>query len=315
MSFSRGPSAVCLTLMALGAAVERPAAVERFAAYRQIRADGAYVDWFEGHAGILGRTRKYQDLKVKPFLLEAQQAALTEGRLKLLNYLRTIPIDGTRRLGDDDALFGKIRTLLEKTPPGKSEVHLPYGVTVPIKVPLFGAQGILGAVLGETSEGPPAAPAGEQDAEAAASDGPTGLVVDASAVAGLVPALLPKIVDESGRVVYGPETADARQALLRGVAGYALRVEARQVQPALNTREGERPLRVAAVGAAGPGSVWAVVSVPDADRILKESASSQFLRNCRVLILAPPAGLPKAPLRPVPSPRTPVGKPAPGKER
>ena len=74
-------------------------------------------------------------------------------------------------------------------------------------------------------------------------------------------------------------------------------------------------MRVTATAAGGPRRMQVVVSVADADRILKEAAKGSFLKACRVVILMPPGGgpvVPAAPGRPAPAR---AASPGPAKPR
>ena len=287
-----------------------PRCVEEFTAYRESKPDGAYLDWFAGNVGYMGRAVKYKNLEMKPFFLEAKQAAVDNAHKRILAYLGSLPIDGTRRLMDEVSLAGTLKTLVEVTPPAKVELSLPWTVTALVKVPLYGDKGILRLVLHESRKtaqdpGPESPPSPVAEVPVAGVGGmatgdavPTGLVIDATQVHDLAPALLPKVIDEKGRVIHSVETADVQAASARGLAAYALRIEVSKSRMVLEPREGLQPMRVPAIGATGPGMTQVIVSVADADRILKAAESSSFLKECRVLIIMPPAGPAPAPPRP-----------------
>ena len=137
------------------------------------------------------------------------------------------------------------------------------GVEMDVEVPLDGK---LSEALMPRGEGGAGAPgAGGQD---------TGLIVDARGQK-LVPALAPRILDDSGREVYGPGGL-APEARAQAGAAYARDVEAARRE--LKERVGERPLVVKAVEARGSDLV---VKAADADGLRGKS----FLSQGRVVIV------------------------------
>jgi hypothetical protein len=132
--------------------------------------------------------------------------------------------------------------------------------------------------------------------------GPTGLIVDAGHLTGTdmapVMALLPRIVDEGGRVVHDIAQADQDLARERGLVAYARETRPGAASPDPSSRTGDRPLRVTAVSAGGPGRTDIVIPAADADRVLEAAAVSPFLRDCRVTVLMPVPPLMPAVTRP-----------------
>ena len=301
----------------LAAAAGWPVAAEFYAPYRDMRDDGAYVDWLDGHAGITGRSVSFLDLKLRPYYLQAKEAAEENGRTRLLSFLRELPIDGHRRLGDDPSLVEKVKRALEKTTAASVEVsgRTPT-LTALLKVPLHGDNGILSLVLAPPASGEVAAAAAPASsaADGTVGDAHTGLILDASKTSGAAPSLLPRIVDEKGRAVYALELVDPIAARAGGLAAFATRVEVKEQRPVLHPLEGANPLRVEAVGLTDRGGTEFVVSAADADMILKAAAASPFLKECRVLILMPPVRAPAPQHGAVPALHPPQPKP-PAKPR
>ncbi len=140
------------------------------------------------------------------------------------------------------------------------------GVEMDVEVPL---EGQLSEVLVPGGGGPAAPPPG------GAGEASTGLILDARGL-DIAPALAPRILDESGRELYGPATiaAGARQG---SGAAYARDLDA--ARTGLRERVGERPLVVKAVRAAGAD---AVVRGSDADLL---RSGPRFLAEGRVVIV------------------------------
>ncbi len=105
----------------------------------------------------------------------------------------------------------------------------------------------------------------------------TGIVLDASGLGG-APAMLPRILDPEGRVVYGAGDVPSDYLVRHGLMGYAPSVAvAREGE-----RTGESPLVIRVLRMDGPD---AVVSSEDAARLLAENARSRLLDKCRVTLV------------------------------
>ncbi len=112
------------------------------------------------------------------------------------------------------------------------------------------------------------------------SEGYSGLVVDATGLKA-VPALAPKILDESGVQVYGALYASREYAIKYGVCIYT-----RSVRAALaNRRVADNPLLVKGLRTNGKASSDIVVSNTDASKIRGSSQNLTVLKKCRVIIV------------------------------
>ncbi|MFH1568033.1 MAG: hypothetical protein ABIL09_08530 [Gemmatimonadota bacterium] len=114
----------------------------------------------------------------------------------------------------------------------------------------------------------------------------TGVVVDARG-SGLRPALAPRIVDETGRVIYSADHVDREYATEFGVAGYEREVRRAIASDRLGGASA-RPLIVSAAGASGLFSGDAVVSRDTGIRILMADTEARFLSECRVVFVVGP---------------------------
>jgi hypothetical protein len=95
----------------------------------------------------------------------------------------------------------------------------------------------------------------------------------------VVPALAPQILDEAGKVVYGPATLGETGRRAGGAAAYANDLDAARF--VLKERVGERPYVVKAVRAEGANLV---ISSADADGLAGKDLA--FLADAKVVILA-----------------------------
>jgi len=108
----------------------------------------------------------------------------------------------------------------------------------------------------------------------------TGLVVDARGL-GIKPAMVPKILDEDGREVYGPAFASREFVVQQGMGGYIKHVTAAQNCQ----RVANNPLTVKGLRTVGHERSDIVISNADASRIRSASEHLSFLKKCRVTIV------------------------------
>jgi len=108
----------------------------------------------------------------------------------------------------------------------------------------------------------------------------TGLIVDARGL-GVRPALAPKIVDETGKEVYGSSYVSREFAVQQGMAGYAK--DPNQAQS--SNRVSPTPLFVKGLRADGPNRTDIVIANGDAAALFSMSDNMNFLRQCKVMIL------------------------------
>jgi len=113
----------------------------------------------------------------------------------------------------------------------------------------------------------------------------TGLVVDASALAGAAPALAPIIYGRDGQGVYGPFAVSRASAVQYGVAAYSKAADSVELQQ----RVGNRPLVVQALGTSGSGRTNFIISGSDAFLARTLLKDDTVRKRCAVVIvLGPP---------------------------
>jgi hypothetical protein len=108
----------------------------------------------------------------------------------------------------------------------------------------------------------------------------TGLVVDCRGFP-VKPAMVPRIVDEEGREVYGSTFASRDCAVRQGMTGYAKSLKASQP----NLRISDRPLAVKGIRTTKGGLSNIVISNADAAKIRGTASNLSFLQKCRVMIV------------------------------
>ena len=108
----------------------------------------------------------------------------------------------------------------------------------------------------------------------------TGLVVDARGL-NARPAMSPKIIDETGKEVYGSAYVSREFAVQQGMSGYAKELTAAQK----NQRVTNNPLTVKGLSTKGSGRSNIIISNADAAKLRSASENLSFMRKCRVMIV------------------------------
>jgi len=304
-------------LLALGPTAMKVPAAGPLAPYIQTSDNGAYVDWLEGHVGVRGTatiSRKIAQNRV--FYLQTKTAAEIQGHERMLSLIDGIARDGRTLLSADAQVRTKIGERVKNQQ--AEEIVRDKGPVfeVVVKTPLWGPDSLMQVVLGEP--GPPRIPPGVTTAGVPAipaqiGEGPTGLIVDARGLESPAAALLPRILDEAGRLVHGVDSADPSSIRERGLVAYA--VSPYGVDPlSAGFRQGDRPMMVKAVSSTGSTHADLIIRQADADRVAALGEAPAFLKECRVIVLMNPPppqkphtapGLRTAPRRVGPRPEDP----------
>ena len=108
----------------------------------------------------------------------------------------------------------------------------------------------------------------------------TGLIVDARKL-GLRPALVPKIMNEKGELVYSTQSLGQQDIARMGLVGYAKDVNA----ASKNQRVTADPVVVSGLGATGEKKTDVVISNRDAQMILTTAPYTGYLKNGRVMVV------------------------------
>lgn len=108
----------------------------------------------------------------------------------------------------------------------------------------------------------------------------SGLIIDAREV-NVKPALLPKVLDEKGSVIYSSANMQKEDAVRTGVVGYAKEVDAAKKHP----RVTETPIVIAALKGSGENRSDVVISGRDAQIITTTEPALGYLKNGRVMIV------------------------------
>jgi hypothetical protein len=220
---ARAAAAAAAAALAAGTPAQEPGGGPEPRPYVETVRDG-YVDWGEGTVAAWGRALSIEGAHAVPEGEQVQLAAELDGRRNLLAIVQNLRANAEFRIGDRPDVVERVQGIVRgakvlKRRQGKGRFY-----EVLVSAPLHGVEGISYSIHEATS----AAPAGGSGAgapEGAASSGAaegatTGIVIDARGT-GLQPALLPRIVDESGAVVASPATVNQADLRERGMAAYA----------------------------------------------------------------------------------------------
>jgi hypothetical protein len=108
----------------------------------------------------------------------------------------------------------------------------------------------------------------------------TGLIIDARKL-GLRPALIPKILNEKGELVYSTQSIEQQDLIRMGLVGYAKDVNA----ASKNQRVTADPYVVPGLNATGEKKTDVVISNRDAQIILTTAPYTGYLKNGRVMVV------------------------------
>jgi hypothetical protein len=108
----------------------------------------------------------------------------------------------------------------------------------------------------------------------------TGLVLDARGLKGL-PAMVPKIVSESGEEIYGPAIVSREYAVQQGMSVFETDLKSAQQNPRIL----HNPITVRGLRTQGTSACDFVISDADARKIRSVSENLLFLKQCRVIIV------------------------------
>lgn len=292
--------AVCTLLLAFSTAFgqESISAKDWTQVVEQIGAKGR-VNWSGGYVEATGigapPERYYGKPQARPMALRAAQV---DAYRNLLEVVQGVRVDSETEVRDFTTASDTIRAKVEGLVKGAQIVKRDYlsdgTVEVTLRMPLYGefANTILPLPKPTKPEEPPVAPAAPVEPvtpagpqvvsppPAPAAEVYTGLVVDARGVQ-LRPTMKPRIIDESGKEVYGYMMVDQNYANQQGISSYSKDLTAAQNNP----RVTNNPLTVKALRAEGPTKGDVVISTADASKIEGAAENLSFLKKCRVMIV------------------------------
>ena len=182
-------------------------------------------------------------------------------------------IRGARRIGEPKYLSDtSVEITYEVKMADISRVLLPMAEKAPT---LKFDDVTVGASASEST--PSAEPSAEPSNK---SGGVTGIIIDGKGL-GLRPAMAPRILNQSGSVVYGPGQYSRDYAASNGVVGYSKSLEKAKEDP----RVQGNPLVIRASSTSGASAADMIVSNADAGKIARADGTAGLLNNCRVMFI------------------------------
>ncbi|HYA14605.1 MAG TPA: hypothetical protein VEF33_09735 [Syntrophales bacterium] len=256
--------------------------------------DKGKINWLEGYVeakGIGAPPERY--IGKPPARPMALRAARVDAYRNLLETTKGVRVDSSTLVKDYTVESDTINTQVEGLVKGAKVVNQEYlsdgTVEVTMRMPIPGdfTKIIIQRVIEKRPEvtPPSSPPPAVAPPEAPAAPAPaavvyTGMVVDARGLQAR-PAMSPKIIDESGKEVYGSMNVDRAYAVQQGMSGYARDLTAAQSNP----RVTNNPVSVKGIKTEGPGKSDIVISNADAEKIRGASDNLTFLKKCRVMIV------------------------------
>lgn len=227
--------------------------------------------------------------------LGAERAALLDAFRNLLSQVKGVQVDGARKM-DDVMQANEVKARVEGVIKGYKIVNKRYfsdnGVEIDVEVPVAlltdildpDATQLLAQPASKTPEkaiekAPEKAPekVAEKPAEPKSDklEEGTGLVIDARGLK-LMPALMPRVLDETGKPLYSVDSLSPEARKTTGVAAYVQSLdEARK-----SLKAGEKPLVIKAAKASG-----ADVLLPQEEAKKLVSMNPPFLAQGKVVIV------------------------------
>jgi len=174
------------------------------------------------------------------------------------------------------SVSGFIRGFEQK---GRTKYMSDGSVEITMQIPLDGIGGLSEKIIGGSLNEDPAITSFEGK-KASKSMVFSGLIIDCKGL-GVKPAMSPRVLDESGREIYGSAYVSRDWAIKYGIVGYAKEVGAASKLD----RVGKTPGKIKAVKTHGQNSTDVVISANDAADVRSASENLKFLSECRVIFV------------------------------
>lgn len=251
------------------------------------------VNWTAGYIEVIGVGVPSADLVNKPSSHPAAfRAAKQDAERNLVDIIQGIKVDSQTSLKDfiakDMHIGVSIDALVKKSIVVDYKYLVNDAAEIRLRMPLYHElMTIILPLATEKSETSPAESIISRTAKAlnmTASTTPvihyTGVVIDARG-SQVRPALIPKILDEQGREVYGTANIDMQWARKEGMIGYTNDMKSLTH----NRRIKDNPLMIKALKTKGDGKSDLVISNVDARQIRMMAEKTSVLKQCKVIMV------------------------------
>jgi hypothetical protein len=227
--------------------------------------------------------------------LQTERCAEMDAYRKLLEIVKGVNVDSQQTVGAQMQATPEVKAKVEGIIKGMKRVDTQYyadgGVDVVVQMTMDGplTEAVIKPPEAKPAEAKPAEvkPAeakpvekktAEQPKEAAPAIKYTGLIVDARGLK-VVPALSPKLLDESGKEIYGADRVEPEVLKSSSLVAYFLNVDSAKKNPKVT----DNPLVLKASKVADNGKADLVLSKDDAAKLQGPDAS--YLKKGRVVVV------------------------------
>ncbi len=218
----------------------------------------------------------------------ARRAAVVDAYRNLTELIGGVRVEAETTVKNYEVASDVIRTRISGLIQGAritSEQPMPDGsYQVTMQISLFGANSVASAIKEKMQPVeilPVPAPSPSYQPPAATMPRYTGVIVDARGF-GLERVMSPRVYDESGRIVYGNMYINPDNVVRYGMVDYAGTPELVTAATAGNSRAGNNPIIVKAIGLKD-FNANVVISQADADMILAANAQAGFFAKTAVV--------------------------------
>ncbi len=242
--------------------------------------EAGVVQWDQQVVLATGIGQSESGVLKAPDRVKALNEAKSDAQRQLLRTLSGLPVDAMSRVGDymeDSNVRERINKLVRDFE--IKDIRFLDGGIVEMDASLNFSGDLLSVLISGSGQNDDPKPAIRTVAENGGSLY-TGLVVDARGT-GLKPALLPRVADESGNILYAANRVDPLYARQIGLVAYVS--SPRQAQQEKRLRE--NPLVVKGLRAEGLNKSDIQISMDDAKKLERALSRNNFFENCSVVLI------------------------------
>lgn len=243
------------------------------------------IDWRQGAIQVKGYGVAPTQYSTMPQAkIMARRAAIVDAYRNLAEAVQGVQVDADTTVQNfqvaNDTVRARVAALIQGAQIIQEQPGNDGSYQVVMALGLYGDSSLGSVVFPAANVA--AQPLPQPTTSVALSTNYTGLAVDVRGL-GLEPVMAPKVVDQSGRVIYGNQYVDANYQVSKGLADYAFTDEDQQAIAAGTSRAGTTPLVVRAI-ALQDNNRNIVISNEDGDRILAANQRSHFIQRCAVVL-------------------------------
>jgi len=205
--------------------------------------------------------------------LAVMRSAKIDAMRNILDVIKTIRVDSTTNVESymvsSDFIRNKLHEIIRKAQVINKKYISNDGLELTIELPMLGS--FIETMIPDT---------GGLAVDTIGTEQESGIIIDASGL-GAKPALSPRILDDSGRELYGASYIKRDYFLSKGLVAYRSKLDdARN-----SARVASNPIIINAIRSTGPGSSDLVISKDDAKRLKTSSSILSWLEKGNVIIV------------------------------